>query len=169
MSEVRTTSKHRLRWIALSMAIGATTYLVSVMVGLFNEANMVFGFLRPEVRGIERLLTAREEMHQDRDSVLTPRQISTVLSVAENVMNVPEGPSAAINTRDILVGNLNAASMTLGEYRYVRDMLDASLRGTAERDSVLNDRLALVRPRLLAVRKFFTEYRDSIALSTSFE
>jgi hypothetical protein len=151
----------------LLVALAALGYIVRILVGLFQEANMAFGMSRPEVQGIERRLTARDMLHPAPDSVLTPRQISTVLSIAEQVMNLPDGPDLGQRAGDVLVASLNAASMTLIEYRYIRGVIASALQPRASSDSIVVDRLSAVMPRFQAVRHFFDGHRDSIALTPS--
>lgn len=168
MTEVRTQSSNRIRWAVISFALIAVIYLATVVWGLLSEANMVFGFLKPEQTGMERLLTAREEQGAGADSVPTPRQLSTVLAIAERVMALPDGADLQQQTRDVLVTSLNASSMTLREYRYVRGVVTATLRsksGATLSDSLLADRITIILPRFQAVRTFFLEHRDSIGLA----
>ena len=168
MTEARTPTPKRLRWIVISCALVAIAYLATVVWGLLNEANLAFGFLQPEKTGIERLLTARDVEGTHNDSVLTPRQLSTMLTIAEGVMALPNGPNLQQKTRDILVMSLNASSMTLQEYRHVRGLVRAALisrSDTHTSDSIAADRISVIIPRFRNVRSFFIEHRDSIGLA----
>lgn len=171
MTEDRRPTPKRLRWIVVSGALIAVVYLGTIVWGLLNEANMAFRFLQPERTGIERLLTARDDQASKHDSVLTPRQLSTVLMIAERIMALPDGPGQPKRIREVLVSSLNASSMTLLEYRYVRDVVTASLRSRTSvhtRDSLATDRMSVILPRFQSVRAFFIERRDSIGLASTF-
>jgi len=156
------------RWIVLILALVAMVYLGMVLWKLFNEANMAFGLLGTERRGIERLITAREHTNPDVDTVLTPRQISVLLDIAEDVSRLPPGADLAQRTRQILVQRLNASSMTLDEYRRARMRVEHFLIEKPRRnqpDSITADRMAVVLPRFEQVARFFTEHQDSIGLA----
>lgn len=171
MTEDRRPTPKRLRWIVISCALIAVAYLGTVLWGLLNEANMAFRFLQPERIGIERLLTARDDQATQYDSILTPRQLSTMLMIADRIMAVDDGTDRPQRTRDVLVSSLNASSMTLREYRYVRDVIAASLKSrssTYTSDSLATDRLSVILPRFQNVRSFFTERLDSIGLAPTF-
>lgn len=168
MSKAEGSHRLRTRWIVLVVALVAVVYLGSVLWKLFTEANMAFGFLDTERQGIERLITAREHTNPDDDTVLTPRQISVLLDVAEDVSRLTPGADLPQRTRQILVQRLNASSMTLGEYRRARSRIEHFLGQKPRRnqpDSLTADRMAVVLPRFKLVTRFFTEHRDSAGLA----
>ncbi len=156
------------RWIVLILALVAVVYLGMVLWKLFNEANMAFGLLGTEQQGIERLITAREHTDPDVDTVLTPRQISVLLDIAEDVSRLTPGADLAQRTRQILVQRLNASSMTLAEYRRARTRIEHFLIEKPRRnqpDSLTADRMTVVLPRFKQVARFFKEHQDSIGLA----
>lgn len=160
--------KHRatVRWVAISIAAIAAAYLLTVVISLFNEANMAFGFMSSQKSGIEQELTARPTTYSD--TVLTARQISTMLSIAEDVTSVSRSTNVARSTRQILVKHLNAASMTLDEYRYVRATVYSRLSGAQSmRERNQNDGFEVVLPRFQAVRSFFTKQLDTLAFTSN--
>ncbi len=171
MTEDRRPTPKHLRWIVFSCALIAVAYLGAILWGLLNEANMAFRFLQPERVGIERLLTAQDDQAIQHDSILTPRQLSTMLLIAERIIAVDDGPGRPQRIRDVLVSSLNASSMTLREYRYVRDVIAVSLKSRSSahtRDSLATDRMSVILTRFQNVRSFFTERLDSIGLAPTF-
>ena len=164
MSDQPVRRRNTKRWVAFIIAAIAATYLLTVVVNLLNEANMAFGFMSSQKAGIEQELTARPSTFSD--TVLTARQISTMLSIAEGVSSLPSTTNRARATQQVLVKHLNAASMTLEEYRYVRATVNDRLRAAPSMHSRdQNDGFEVVLPRFQAVRSFFTKHLDSIALA----
>ncbi len=129
---------------------------------------MAFGVVGSQKQGIDQELTARE--HQFSDTALTARQISTMILIAEDVVSLPSNAGRTADTRRILVEHLNAASMTLVEYRYVRSCIDGALAGTTTPKLGIEarERLDIVLPRLRKVSRFFTERLDSAGLTPTF-
>lgn len=165
MNENAQPRSRRLFWTALVLTGLASVYLIIVLVNLFNEANMAFGFVATQKQGIEQELTARDIAFSD--SSLTARQVSTMLSIAEGVASLPPDNTRASAVRRILVHHLNAASMTLREYRSVRSRIGVLITtsGTNAASPTLHP-LGTAAPRFMRVRTFFTTHLDSIGLTS---
>lgn len=129
---------------------------------------MAFGVVGYQKQGIDLELTARE--HDFSDTALTARQISTLILIAEDVASLPSNIGRSAGTRRIIVEHLNASSMTLAEYRYVRTCVEGALSGTPmpKLGSEARERLDVVLPRFRKVRRFFTEHLDSAGLTPTF-
>lgn len=155
-------------WSIAAIAVAASLYVLVVIVNLLSEANMAFGVVGSQKQGIDKELTARE--HRFSDTALTARQISTMILIAEDVASLPSNAGRPAGIHRILVEHLNAASMTLGEYRYVRSCIDGVLAGTTtpKLGSEARERLDIVLPRFRKVSRFFTERLDSTGLTSTF-
>lgn len=168
MSKARGSHSRRTRWTVLFFALVAVAYLGTVLWKLFNEADMALGLIGSERQGIERFITAREHVSPARDTVLTPRQISVILDIAEDISRLAPDAALAQRVRGILVHRMNASSMTLAEYRRTRSRVEHFLSDTArvnQRDSLTADRMSVVLPRIKLVNRFFTDHLDSIGLA----
>lgn len=166
MNEQLQPRSRKVFWTVLTLTCISGVYLVVVLVNLFNEANMAFGLFASQKQGIEQELTAREVAFSD--STLSARQVSTMLLIAEDVSALPTDDSRARATKRVLVQHLNAASMTLREYRSVRSRIGAII--SASRTSTASaslEPLGAAAQRFLRVRSFFTNHLDTVGLTST--
>ena len=166
MNEQLRPRSRRMFWTVLALTGISGVYIIIVLVNLFNEANMAFGLFASQKQGIEQELTARELPFSD--TTLSARQVSTMLLIAEDVTALPSVNSLASATRRVLVQHLNAASMTLREYRSVRSRIGTILseaRTSAASTSL--EPLGTAAPRFMRVRTFFTKHLDTAGLTST--
>ncbi|MBU3678330.1 MAG: hypothetical protein FGM32_01820 [Candidatus Kapabacteria bacterium] len=163
----RNSQQPRRRWLRNSVAVVAIlccVYLVLFVRGLLFEAQMSLGIIRRNEQGLRAQIVNKESYAPPTDSLLRPSQIMVLHEISRHLDSLSTAKAQQREIDQQLVRMLNRFTMSVSEYRWIRQTATRLMSGRRPLRGLLTDsantsRLHMIMGDVTTFRRF---YRDTL-------